>query len=176
MRLYKQGEVQKIFPDVPGKTLIYWAREGLVEWDAKTKDARGIHREYSLWNLYQIGILRELTAVGLPYAIVRLVMDTHFKDSRWHSDPALDYPHYKGPYMETVLRIRPVKPSQSEIMKKMLVLTKYTVGRVDHITGEIVDRPLSEFMNDFDYPCRVFFNLPAIVQQVEKSVKNAGLR
>jgi DNA-binding transcriptional MerR regulator len=79
-RLYTQREVSDIFYDVPNKTLIYWARQGLVEWVAETRDARGIARLYSYWNLFQIGLVRELAGIGLSIEIIRDIMDRMFKD------------------------------------------------------------------------------------------------
>ena len=79
-RPYTQREVSDIFHDVPNKTLIYWARQGLVEWVAETRDARGIARLYSYWNLFQIGLVRELAGIGFSIEIIRDIMDRMFKD------------------------------------------------------------------------------------------------
>jgi DNA-binding transcriptional MerR regulator len=77
--LYTQGEVASIFRDVPNKTLIYWARQGLVEWAAETRDARGIARIYNRWNLSQIVFVRELAGLGISIANIRHHMEM-FKD------------------------------------------------------------------------------------------------
>jgi DNA-binding transcriptional MerR regulator len=79
-RLYTQREVSGIFLDVPNKTLIYWARQGLVEWVAETRDARGIARLYNRWNLFQIAMVRELTTLGLSLENISGVMNRMFKD------------------------------------------------------------------------------------------------
>lgn len=79
-RLYTQREVSQIFSDVPNKTLIYWARQGLVEWVAEMRDARGIARLYNYWNLFQIGLVRELAGIGFPIESIREIMDGSFKD------------------------------------------------------------------------------------------------
>lgn len=79
-RLYTQREVSGIFLDVPNKTLIYWARQGLVEWAAETKDARGIARFYRYWNLFQMGLVRELAGLGFSIGIIRDIMESMFKD------------------------------------------------------------------------------------------------
>jgi DNA-binding transcriptional MerR regulator len=78
-RLYTQREVSIIFSDVPNKTLIYWARQGFVEWAAETRDARGIARLYNHWNLFQIGLVRELAGLGIPVQWIRMIM-SGFKD------------------------------------------------------------------------------------------------
>jgi DNA-binding transcriptional MerR regulator len=80
-RLYTQREVSDIFYDVPNKTLIYWARQGFVEWVAETRDARGIARLYNRWNLFQIGLVRELAGLGIPVHWIRSILDG-FKDFR----------------------------------------------------------------------------------------------
>lgn len=79
-RLYTQREVSQIFSDVPNKTLIYWARQGLVEWVAETRDARGIARLYNYWNLFQIGFVRELAGIGFSIENIREIMNSNFKD------------------------------------------------------------------------------------------------
>jgi DNA-binding transcriptional MerR regulator len=79
-RPYTQRKVSAIFCDVPNKTLIYWARQGLVEWVAETRDARGIARLYSYWNLFQIGLVRELAGIGFSIEIIRDIMNRMFKD------------------------------------------------------------------------------------------------
>ena len=78
-RLYTQREVASIFRDVPNKTLIYWARQSLVEWAAETRDARGIARLYNRWNLFQLGLVRELAGLGISTENIRLQMGG-FKD------------------------------------------------------------------------------------------------
>ena len=79
-RLYTQREVAAIFTDVPNKTLIYWARQGLMEWVAETRDARGIARLYSFWNLFQIGLVRELAGIGFSIENIGVIMEQFFKD------------------------------------------------------------------------------------------------
>ena len=78
-RLYTQREVASIFRDVPNKTLIYWARQSLVEWAAETRDARGIARLYNRWNLFQLGLVRELAGLGISTKNIRRQM-WGFKD------------------------------------------------------------------------------------------------
>jgi DNA-binding transcriptional MerR regulator len=79
-RLYTQREVAAIFTDVPNKTLIYWARQGLMEWAAETRDARGIARLYNFWNLFQIGLVRELSGLGFSIGNIGVIMEQFFKD------------------------------------------------------------------------------------------------
>jgi DNA-binding transcriptional MerR regulator len=78
-RLYTQREVSLIFDDVPNKTLIYWARQGLVEWAAEKRDARGIARLYSYWNLFQVGLVREFAGLGFSIESIQIIMDFGFK-------------------------------------------------------------------------------------------------
>jgi len=79
-KLYTQREVSAIFSDVPNKTLIFWARQGLVEWQTETRDARGISRLYNYWNLFQFGLVRELTGMGFSIESIRYIMEAMFKD------------------------------------------------------------------------------------------------
>ncbi len=79
-RLYTQREVSAIFSDVPNKTLIFWARQSLVEWQTETRDARGIARLYNFWNLFQFGLVRELAGMGFSIESIRYIMEAMFKD------------------------------------------------------------------------------------------------
>lgn len=79
-KLYSQREVSAIFSDVPNKTLIFWARQGLVEWQTESRDARGISRLYNFWNLFQFGLVRELAGMGFSIESIRYIMEAMFKD------------------------------------------------------------------------------------------------
>ena len=78
-RIFSQGKVGRINPDVSRKTLFVWGKYGLFEWAAERRDARGVQREYSLWNLYQIGIVRELAVLNIPLENIRIIMDRYSK-------------------------------------------------------------------------------------------------
>lgn len=62
--LYSQGDLKKIFKHIPANTLLFWAKEGLLSWTDETRDARGIHRKYSLDDLVRIAFIEELLSVG----------------------------------------------------------------------------------------------------------------
>ena len=61
---YSQGKVNRIFADVPKRTIHYWAQLGLLEWAGERQDRRGTHRHYTLENLWQIGLMEELALLG----------------------------------------------------------------------------------------------------------------
>lgn len=170
MKLYKQAEIQKIFPDVPGKTLIFWARQGLVEWAAETKDARGIHREYSLWNLYQIAIVRELTVLGAAYELIRWIMDLYFKDT---------IPADTWAFVQSGLK-RSQKASDSKVMDHILILPKLSIGRGEWLKGGPAGVKdllgLNECIKAFKGPVYVLLNLPAIVEQIDEAMEKAGVK
>src|SRR5271157_5875753 len=119
MRSYRQNEVQQIFSDVPGKTLIAWARQGLVEWESETKDGRGLHRNYSFWNIVQFAVVRELANIGLSSYTIRSIMDSWFKDF-------LQGP--PGPAAEFLAKNRKRKASESNIVNKAIIIDKHKIG------------------------------------------------
>jgi len=163
---YKQKDIQKIFPDVPGKTLIYWARIGLIEWDSETRNARGVHREYSLWNLFQIAIVRELTDLGITYDLIRWAMDLYFKDFR------------QGPpisELRMVVQQRGGKASASGAERKVLILGKHKAGRgwKDWKSGDLDLRDpagVKEFVDASKSRVSwAMINLPAIFDQIKNA-------
>jgi len=117
-KLYTQNEVSKIFPDVPNKTLIYWARQDFVEWAEEVEDGRGIHRKYSLFNLYQIAIVRELAGIALPAFLIRYTMDKYFKDFV-----------KGGPMLPDLIDVGKNRASESSVMENYLVIPKIVLFR-----------------------------------------------
>jgi MerR HTH family regulatory protein len=74
--LYSQGDLKKIFAHIPSNTLLFWAKEGLLSWTDETRDARGIHRKYSLDDLVRVAFIEELLAVGYSTTAAALTADT----------------------------------------------------------------------------------------------------
>lgn len=70
-RLFTQGEVKKIFPHIPANTLLHWAREGLVPWTEERVDGRGVHRLYSLHNLFALAVAEKMLSWGVEPKVVR---------------------------------------------------------------------------------------------------------
>jgi DNA-binding transcriptional MerR regulator len=169
MRFYKQRDIQKIFDDTPGKTLIYWAREGFVEWVGETKDARGLHRTYSFWNVIQFAVVRELAEMGISFITIRMVMDLWFKDF-------LQGP--PRPSMRPGLKRRKGNASASEILQKIIVIGKHRIGRgwKGEDVFEVKIAEVGQFIREHEN--RVSFlmlNLPMISEQVMSRIKAAGL-
>jgi hypothetical protein len=73
-KLYSQSEANRIFKHLSPKTLIFWVLSGLVEWSGEHEDRRGIHRQYSLENLWQLGLAEELMSLNLPVKTVKVWM------------------------------------------------------------------------------------------------------
>ena len=62
-QLFIQGEVNKILAHIPSRTTRFWVESGLVEWSGEHADRRGLHREYAIENLWQLGLVEELMAL-----------------------------------------------------------------------------------------------------------------
>jgi DNA-binding transcriptional MerR regulator len=176
-RLYTQRELSRIFPDVPNKTLIFWAREGLVEWVAERRDARGIARLYNRWNLFQVALVRELAGLGISIRFIRLLMGA-FKDfppERHHS-----YDEEGNKIYEKCLRSEHF--SSEEGLKYKLVILRNLDDRgwqepVMSFTGKLTeDDPTTEiFRSDMESGTIIIISLSAIYYFVEYLVKEAGL-
>lgn len=78
MKLFTQKEVNKIFNHIPSKTLRWWGMRDLYGWANQINDGRGIHREYELDHLYQIGIVEELSSLNIPVEAINRIMRKHF--------------------------------------------------------------------------------------------------
>ena len=63
-KLFSQRQVYKIFSHVPSRTLRWWALMKLYDYSTEAHDRRGVHRQYHLENLYQIGIVEALTSLN----------------------------------------------------------------------------------------------------------------
>lgn len=64
MQTVQHKDVIKVFPGVSPRTLINWSERGLFE-PAVQPDGTGTRREYSVYNLVEIGIILELRSFGL---------------------------------------------------------------------------------------------------------------
>ncbi len=73
-KLFTQKEVNKIFSHIPRKTLRWWGMRDLYGWADQVNDGRGIHRLYELGNLYQIGVVEELSSLNIPVEIINKIM------------------------------------------------------------------------------------------------------
>jgi len=170
MKRYTQKQLQEIFSDVPGKTLIYWAREGLVEWVEEGTDGRGRHRGYSPWNVFQVAVVRELAEMGIGFVHIRDVMDLYFKDF-------LQAPPQR--HIRRGLKDRRVKASESDRLSKILVFGKHKVGR-GWKSGDMFLVDPSEIQKELmekrsDRAGFVMLDLSAIAKQIEDRVREMGL-
>lgn len=74
-RLFNQRKVNRIFNHIPIKTLRWWGLKGLYTWVSEISDKRGISREYEIANLYQIGILENLSSLDVSISVIGLIMN-----------------------------------------------------------------------------------------------------
>ena len=176
-RLYTQRELSLIFTDVPNKTLIFWAREGLVEWVAETQDARGIARLYNRWNLFQIALVREIAGLGIPLKQIKIIMS-------WFEDfPTERHYEYDDEGNKIIQKLLPSEQFCSEEgFKYKLIITKNMENRgwqqpsiigVSKLTNG--DLLMTEFGSEIDFHTTVIINLSAIHIYVDSKIEKAGL-
>lgn len=168
--IFSQGDIKKIFPDVSRKTFFVWAKDGLFEWVAERSDARGVRKEYSLWNLYQIGVVRELAALNVPLLMIRIIMDRYFKDHL-----------QEGSVIEKPPEELHLRASETDRMSKSLILYKdkqrrdwkwvEMVGNFDLLDIKTTKR-LLEVNQNFSAVMILF--LPIIISYVQTRIKEAG--
>ena len=76
---FTQQEVNRIFKHIPPKTLRWWGMKDLYGHVAFAMDGRGTHRTYDWGNLYQIGIVEELSSLNIPSHNIYQTMTKKFR-------------------------------------------------------------------------------------------------
>jgi hypothetical protein len=77
-KTYTRKDVNKIFSHIPSRTLRSWIETGLVEWSGESHDGRGLHREFKFWNLFQLGLVEQLSGLNLPHDVIKFIMSPDF--------------------------------------------------------------------------------------------------
>lgn len=77
-KVFTQKEVNRLFGRISAKTLRWWGIMQLYGWTYEFADGRGIHRQYELANLYQIGLVEQLSDLNIPIPVIRDTMAQHF--------------------------------------------------------------------------------------------------
>jgi hypothetical protein len=123
--MYSQKEVNRVFGHIPVKTLRWWGQMGLYGWVSETSDGRGIHREYELSNLYQIGVVEQLASLNIPSLVISMmIMKKHFRSGMRMSAPInADQPEKVDANEWPLVNV-------AEQMNKILVITKVLSGTV----------------------------------------------
>jgi DNA-binding transcriptional MerR regulator len=71
----------KIFPYVKPRTIISWTERGLLKPDYEDASGKGSSRRYSYRNLLEIAFISELFSYGLPFSMVKNIVDsTQYKE------------------------------------------------------------------------------------------------
>lgn len=180
-RLYTKNELNRIFSDIPSRTLRSWIEADMVEWAGERKDGRGVHRLFATWNLYQIGIVRQLASLHFPLSVIKELMNQHFKDKEdgepkilrqindlliiamFEKKRAELFPYYHGR--------RCSKKDMSIILNELLTPSRFA----DYFGDD--GRPLlMRRGTEPPTPEAIFIiNLPEIVDKVRFLIENAGL-
>jgi len=75
---YSQKKVNEYFSRISAKTLRHWGQMQLYGWTYEFEDGRGVHRQYERANLYQIGLVEQLSDLNVPIPVIRKIMAQHF--------------------------------------------------------------------------------------------------
>ncbi len=146
-KLFTQKEVNKIFIHIPSKTLRWWGMRDLYGWANQISDGRGIHREYELGHLYQIGIVEELSSLNIPVGAINKIMRKNFLSGMlmYPVQRDLEKDEWGGGKRVDVV----------DQMNKMLIITKTLSGsykrlprkRPPEYEGFLVDRTEPEIIS-----------------------------
>jgi DNA-binding transcriptional MerR regulator len=74
-KLFKHGEVKKIFPWVSDRTVMVWAEKGLVS-PTTQAGGRGKHRGYSYSNLIEVAFINQLLYMKMPFSEIEMIVRT----------------------------------------------------------------------------------------------------
>ncbi|MFP3868624.1 MAG: hypothetical protein ACLFUU_10780 [Desulfobacteraceae bacterium] len=151
-RLYSQSEFNKIFKHISPKTLMHWIFTGVIGWKSETYDGRGRHREFNIENLYNCGLVEELTTIGFPLEIIKAGMIT------LDISTPFDLQH-----RERHFKLQKI----SENSDKLFVVWKFVPGRQQWKKG----RP---FKIDILRPAELLENLTDIEESCSFSAINLG--
>jgi len=76
--VFNQKEVNEYFNRISAKTLRHWGQMQLYGWTYEFEDGRGVHRQYERANLYQIGLVEQLSDLNVPIPVIRNIMAQYF--------------------------------------------------------------------------------------------------
>lgn len=76
--VFNQKEVNEYFNRISAKTLRHWGQMQLYGWTYEFEDGRGVHRQYERANLYQIGLVEQLSDLNVPIPVIRKIIAQHF--------------------------------------------------------------------------------------------------
>jgi DNA-binding transcriptional MerR regulator len=162
-RLFTQGEVNKIFGHIPSRTIRFWVESGLVEWSGTHEDRRGVHREYSIKNLWQLGLAEELMSLNLAVKFAKILMQVvnYMMQELWLTH-TLIVPKGKPRPKEEYAGIAPNQPG----LHGAMVLPTETIGNLwtPEMEGMIGDPILV-----------VMVNLRKVIDKVDYFIKIAGV-
>ena len=149
VRKFSQSEVNKIFSHIPPRTLLSLATTGVIEWIDEIQDGRGIHRIYSLANLYQIALATQLSLAGFSYNLTKSLIMDKLKGYDEQRNPKI------LSYMTKLLGIKIGEEKFRERRKPLFQVLFYSPNNIDELIKEL-NKP---------------FEKPDIVKQLNKELQ-----
>jgi DNA-binding transcriptional MerR regulator len=74
-KTYRWKDIKKYYPELCQRTVMSWMERGLIK-PYKDATGRGTKRIYSLGNMVEIGIMRALLNIGLPFRMIMQVANS----------------------------------------------------------------------------------------------------
>jgi DNA-binding transcriptional MerR regulator len=78
---FNQKDLARIFPHISPRTLLSWAKLGILGWADETVNGRGRIRHYDLENCYQVKLIEELSSLNVPLDLMRVIMQKLLQES-----------------------------------------------------------------------------------------------
>ena len=89
MDLYNHKDVLKVYTDLKPRTLISWVDKGLLSPQVKASGT-GTRNQYSVNNLVEIGVIRELASYGMPHNVISSILKELSNKARLTEDDGYD--------------------------------------------------------------------------------------
>jgi hypothetical protein len=164
-KLYRQGEVNRIFSHIPVSTLLYWAKLPIVTWASQANDGRGMHRLYSRDDLYVLGLVEELVSLNFPLDFIRKEVTMKF---------FFTFVRTKGP-SDAVVPSREKRKARSisNLQDRFIVVRKMLGGRDRNSSASEITKTPSGLLDSHSDIATTVIRLSAVVRKVDEYLAEA---
>ena len=105
---YQHKDIVRIFPNIPARSIISLCEKGLITPDYGDTTGNGVPRKYSLDNVIQIGIVREMMKWGMPCRSIKPLLDDKAKSelkANGYKTPI----EANGPFSHFIINVATIK-------------------------------------------------------------------
>lgn len=151
-RRFNQGELNKVFAHISPRTLLSWAKLGILPWADEVVNGRGKIRLYDMENLYQVGLIEELSSVNAPLELIKVVLSKLLEEKRISEN------------IDSCVVIYKTKPGYIgwDIVPPV---ARYKIDEMWQLLKTVFMAPI------WEYPAAIVVSLQCVVNRVNKLVE-----